>query len=39
MLHDFRNGIAIIDIPIEHFPNQIDTFLRERQEGNAQRVV
>ena len=39
MLHDFSNGVTIIDITIEHFPNQIDAFLRERQEGNAQRVV
>lgn len=39
MLHDFRNGVPIIDITIEHFPNQIDALFGKWQEGNAQRVV
>jgi hypothetical protein len=39
MLHNFRDRQAVVNIPIKHLSDQIDAFLRKRQEWYPERVV
>lgn len=39
MFNDLGNGQPFIHVPIEHFANQIDTVLRERQKRYPQWMV
>jgi hypothetical protein len=39
MLHNFRDRQAVVNIPIKHLPDQINAFLRERQEWYPERMV
>lgn len=39
MFHDFGNGIPIVDVAIEHFPDQINTIFGEWQIRDPQGVV
>jgi hypothetical protein len=39
MLHNFRDRQAVVNIPIKHLSDQINAFLRERQEWYPERMV
>lgn len=35
----FSNGKSIVNVAIEHRADEVNAIFRERQEGNAERVV
>lgn len=39
MLHNFRDGQAVINISIQHPSNKVYTVFRERQEGNSKGMI
>jgi hypothetical protein len=39
MLEHLGNGQTVVDIAVQHLPNQINAGFREGKEGNAERVV
>lgn len=39
MLHNFRDGQSVVNITVEHPSDQVDAVLREREEGDPERMV
>lgn len=39
MFHNFRDRQSIVDIAVQHLPDQVDTIFGEGKEGHPQGVV
>lgn len=39
MLHDFRDGQAVVDISVQHSSDQVDAVFREWDKRNAKGVI